>query len=59
MRNLVPGREQFESEVPGRSGEGKRGPMLEKHTILATQGTCSWKKAVWALQLTRKEEATL
>ena len=55
----MPGREQFESGVPGRSGEGKRGHMLEKHSILATQGTCSWKKAVWALLLTRKEGATL
>ena len=51
--------EKFESEVPERSGKGKWGHMLEKCTLLATQGTCSWKKAVWALQHTGKVEATL
>lgn len=59
VRDLEPAGEQFESEVPGRSGKGKWGHMLEKRTLLATQGTCSWKKAGWALQHAGKEEATL
>lgn len=59
VRNLVRWGEKFESEVPERSGKGKWGHMLEKCTLLATQGTCSWKKAVWALQHTGKVEATL
>lgn len=55
MRNLVPGREQFESGVPGRAREGKLGHVLEQHTTLAIQGNSSWKKLPWASQYTREK----
>lgn len=51
VRNLVPGREQFESGVSGRAGEGKMGRVLEQHSILAIQGRCSGKKETPALQI--------
>ena len=55
VRNLVPGREQSASGVPGRAGEGRH--VVECRTVFSPRGICSREKVACALRCTMKEGA--